>query len=746
MKKSVNMVAYVAAVILVCVFNFFFASCTDEHEETVQTRSLLQAPAVVTPDNRTASFDVNMNCTPSESSFNHVCSSTIRIFKNGELENEMKRQLNSKCEISCTPDTVRISDGFEVKQTNVSISRSRTDNYENDVVRISVSDGRILELPYSAEYAGANWMSTYYTHGHDSLISARLIKVENSEIGAVTRAAVASQYIKNRYNTKYFVEVTTKAYANGNVISTDLDTLATSAVTLVVDDNNVTNVEKTTTGVEVLNENQQKDSVIITKTWADGHTERYSFNTILNRWLKNIEKREVIVSSFDNRTAGSSFSKVEGGESVVRQDNMWTIYGREVVIVKMASVNGVTEEVKYTYYQERAEFNYEGVSHSFEYVDWQIDNYSDNFKSAPISDKNGYDQLNYKNEIKTYYLGFVQMSEETIAWYKESVKIKGYGVIDANRVDYTTYTLVSLTKVAYYSDGHEEKVGTFSAKLPISVKALTNWTINADVWGVYTSNDLTNKMAAKSAKTAEKFFSYNQYTYNFSNEVSGQLNKGEVIVPNDIVFNDGDVEYNFANSDLNVKKNNEGTSFVSENDEKSTYSYACVAGVEFGETSQEVTLPGTIYLAKQQPVEPEVNHEHGKIKATYMTSTPNENRSHWKNVAVIEFEDGYRMVGMAENNATEFNFTMSSTKNVNSAVYTGGKWIPAIAQDTDRSMKWKDENGTTKRSLDYISATAQGWNNGHNTVVDVRREGKISEDGYSVTFYLNGLAGQTLNF
>jgi hypothetical protein len=61
-------------------------------------------------------------------------------------------------------------------------------------------------------------------------------------------------------------------------------------------------------------------------------------------------------------------------------------------------------------------------------------------------------------------------------------------------------------------------------------------------------------------------------------------------------------------------------------------------------------------------------------------------------------------------------------------------------------MRWRDESGASRRVLDYITATAQSWNNGHNTVVDVRREGKISADGYSVTFYLNGEPGQTLNF
>jgi hypothetical protein len=131
-----------------------------------------------------------------------------------------------------------------------------------------------------------------------------------------------------------------------------------------------------------------------------------------------------------------------------------------------------------------------------------------------------------------------------------------------------------------------------------------------------------------------------------------------------------------------------------------------------------------------------------------MTSTPNEDRSYWKNVAVIKFEDGYHMIGLADNNDMSFNFTMTSYSDVNSAVYANGQWIPSKAEDseTSRCMIWRDENNAPKRTLDFITATRNAWNNGHNTVSDIRREGKISDGGYTVTFYLNGIAGQKLSF
>ena len=749
MKKNAFAVRVIeiATAIIIIVVNFIVASCTDEKSEV-----MAKSTSIITPieedEERVAGYDFKITCDPKDEYVVHTGISTIEIFVKGndeEPEKAMKRTLVSNINIDRTPDTVRVSAIGNEAQTNVSIARSFKNNKENDEVRISVSDGRTLVLPYEAEHASEKYLGVTYTHGHDSLMSAKLVGVKHTD--KATRAAVANQYVKNTYDTEYSVEVTTAAYnGNGNLVGSHKDILKTSAITLVLADNNTT-VNKTTVGEKPINDNQQLDSVVITKTWDDGHSEKMTFNTILNRSIKNIERREVIVGGFDGQIAGSSFSRIEGNENFVRSDANWTVYGREVVITKMVTVNGVSEEVRYTLYQERAEFNYEGVNHTFAYVNWGIENYADNFKAAMFSNKADYDELDYTNEIRTSYLGYVQMSNEVVAWYKAAVKISGYGVENAARVDYPTYTLVSLDKYAYYTDGTSKKVGSYNAKLPISVNPLTNWVLNETVWGVYTSDEFAGTQVGKVAKTAEKFFSYNNYTYNYANNVAaGAVNKFAVSVPNDIVFKDDDVEYAFNNSELVCEKKNENTALKAETAENTTYTYACVANVNFGGADQTVTLPGTINLAKDLR-----NHEHGKVVATYMTSTPNENRNYYYNVAVIAFEDGYRMVGMTNNDGTTFNFTMSSTKNsVNSAAYskTAGKYVPAKAVDDTyaRNMKWYDENGNKLQVLDYTSATAQRWNNTHNTVVDVRREGKISADGYSVTFYLNGIAGQTLNF
>lgn len=736
MAKIKNYVGWMLMSITAMVMMMLSAtSCTDEFEQVSQTRSIVPGPD---PEEMVVERLFKLTCVPQEQRFDHTGESFLTFYERESLEpvKEFKKTLLSWAKINLTPDTVRISDGDEKPyQTAISIDRSYKGGIETDNVIISMSDGRVLSVHYEAEHVAASeFDGKSYAHGHDSLITARALTPENHPI---TKAL--SQYVKEIYITKYPVEVTTQGFTGDGkkAGSADLDTLYVYGITKVLADDH-SKVEKTGYGVKVINETQQRDSVVITKTWTDGYTERIVFNTILNRWLKNIERREIIVNSFDGQTAGNTFSVAFGDESLVRSDANWRIYGREVTITKVVTVDGHSEEVRYTYYQERAEFNYESVSHSFEYVNWEIHNFADKFTVAPISDKSGYDQLNYRNEIQTYYLEYVQMSSEDIAWYKAVAGIDHYKVINAKREDFTTYTHVYLEKVAVYTDGTSKKVGEYSANLPIAVSPLTNWTINTSTYGTYVSNEFSGSQTGKTAKTAEKFFSYNQFSYRYNNTVAGEENALSVSVPNDIVFNDGDVKYNFANTALSVAKKSENTRKSGSTSSNDTYAYTCTAGVTFG-ANQEVTLPGTIIVDTR-------SHEHGKITATYMTTTPNEDRGFYKSVAVLQFEDGYRMVGMCENHENSFNFTMTSTTDVNSAVYADGRWMPAKASDDDRCMRWRDESGASRRVLDYITATRDAWNNGHNTVVDVRREGRISADGYSVTFYLNGEPGQTLNF
>lgn len=483
-----------------------------------------------------------------------------------------------------------------------------------------------------------------------------------------------------------------------------------------------------------INDSTKRDSVLL----PDGTFDR----VYLKVKVDARPHREVIVENFDNPNAGESFSSNRRMIDSRREGN-WMITAYSTDPHKGVEVSSTGETVSYPTYEEIATYIGEDFTYEFTSEGFEVENVSDVFKGAQLSSKDGYTELDYENQIKATYTGHkttkVFNLSETIAFFaKGNVPVPEKYETKGERTDFPTYTLVTLEKTAIYTDGSRVVMGKFSAELPIAVNPLTNWTITVDALGTYVANAFNGNQTGKVARTAEKFFNYNQYTYRYANTVAGQENALSVSVPNDIVFKDNDVEYKFNNTNLNVAKGAEATTQKGDN----VYAYNVVANVTFG-ASQSVNLPGTINVTTP------ANHEHGKVKNVLFTSTMDENRSFYKSVCVIVFEDGYRSIGMAENSANAFSFNMSSyTNGVNSTVYTGGKWIPSIAVDenSDGCMVWYDENYSPKRTYDFLSANRNRWNNGHNTVVDVRRSYTIVDGGYGVTLKLNGASGQTLHF
>jgi len=489
-------------------------------------------------------------------------------------------------------------------------------------------------------------------------------------------------------------------------------------------------------GEKIINDSTKRDSVIV-----DGEVDKID----LKFTIRAREDREVFVDDFSNPQADEYFSS-DRRLLDSRKEGNWLVYTYVTNPHKGVQVSSTGETVPYETLEEVA--TYVPTSREFKSQGWEVENTSDVFKAAQISSKEGFTELDYTNSIKATYTGVntskvVNLEEKIFFFAKGNVPVPEKYEATGERTDYPTYTTVTYEKFAIYNDGHRESVAKDSENLPIRIVPETNWTINVDNLGTYVSNAFAKTLISKTPRKQGNF-SYNEYCYRVYNTVAGQTNSFLIYVPNDIVREDKDAKKEYANTDLVVAKGSEATTFKSEDDSKKVYAYSVVANVIFG-ASQNVTLPGTINVKKATPA----NHEHGKVREVLFTSTMNENRSFYKSVCVIVFEDGYRSIGMAENSANAFSFNMSSyTNGVNSTVYTGGKWIPSIAVDenSDGCMVWYDENYSPKRTYDFLSANRNRWNNGHNTVVDVRRSYTIIDGGYGVTLKLNGASGQTLHF
>jgi hypothetical protein len=743
MKTMKNLAVWALGMMLTAAMVMgVFTSCTDQDVETYETRQAIPGPDPEGDYRVARSFE--LSCVSQEQRVDHTGKSNFSFYEEGSLKpvKEFSETLLSWAKISLSPDSVRIGeDAEEPHQTAISINRSYKGNDESDQVLINVSDGRILTIDWRAAHAKeVEFSGESYAHGHDSLEGARLLKPVKLPL---TKGTLSSQYVKEMYITKYPVEIKTQGYTGDGKKygDADLDTLYAYGITKVLADND-TEVKKVGTGVKVLNETQQKDSVVIAKVWKDGHSERMPFNQILNRWLESIERRIVDVNTFDGQEAGKTFSVTYGEEEPVRSDAYWKIYGRKVVITKIVTVDNHSEEVRYTYYQERAEFNYEGISHSFEYVTWNIHNFADNFVIAPISERSGYDQLNYKNEIQSYYLDYVQMADEEITFFKkaEEVKLDSCRIINKKTSVDNSKIIFTGEKLMYFSDGTTKNDGTIKLERPWTSVPESNWLINTDHIGTYVSDNFSvSQTTKKEVKSGN--FTLEETTYRFLNHVSGKDNYGKTTIVTRCGYNDGKYACEFDIPSHSVEKGSEATKKTSTESGIDTYTYGCEAVVRYGNGIQRVNLPGTILVDTR-------THEHGKVNEVLFTTTENEGRNSYLSVCVIVFEDGFRSIGMTGNGDTDFSFKLTSRVNgINSAVFNGS-WIPANAQDLpgEGCMTWFDESGKDIRSYSYVKGNRNGWNNGNNTVIDPRRKGEISEDGYSVTFYLNGNKGKTLVF
>lgn len=132
---------------------------------------------------------------------------------------------------------------------------------------------------------------------------------------------------------------------------------------------------------------------------------------------------------------------------------------------------------------------------------------------------------------------------------------------------------------------------------------------------------------------------------------------------------------------------------------------------------------------------------YGTYQSSVCTATQVGNNS-WAYVLSLHFTNGILPIKVDRNQTTlnlDLSYYISDTNpNINSMVYTGGQWINAIARDEtgNRAMIWRDKNETPKSSLDYVTATAIGWNDGHNTVYsDVL---SCTQVGNVLNIYKNG--------
>ena len=72
------------------------------------------------------------------------------------------------------------------------------------------------------------------------------------------------------------------------------------------------------------------------------------------------------------------------------------------------------------------------------------------------------------------------------------------------------------------------------------------------------------------------------------------------------------------------------------------------------------------------------------------------------------------------------------------AAFVKGRWINAIASDTQYYMLWCNTNGVAQNSMIYETATMWKWNNGKNSVFTSDFSFSVENDGKVLKVKKNG--------
>lgn len=202
------------------------------------------------------------------------------------------------------------------------------------------------------------------------------------------------------------------------------------------------------------------------------------------------------------------------------------------------------------------------------------------------------------------------------------------------------------------------------------------------------------------------------------------------------------IEYrdNFLQLSINAAVPTFNTSIAQEYDSSEQrydtyFNVSTVSGSLSAMAQHHVAVYNSVYIS-------DFPTEWGKLLNVQHTTTITEMSGSWVYIVALTFENKFLPIRVSRNGAVtvDINSATSYNQNLNSAVYSNGQWISAIAEDRQAYMIWSDQYGTPKRSLNYVTATAIGWNDGHNTVQNFATSSSISDGTITIKFWGNPIA------
>ena len=741
MRNLVNFVV----VIVVVVVSSVLGACTQE--EVVNTLSKSTVPDTVVTGRRvinTLQHDVVES--GDKATDNMTATATIEDLKDGNVDYTRDVTANPKMNaaIFCVKDNYTITES-EINCSVVSTNILRNQKVNNlsdgmgkevtDTVVITISDGQIVKLPSTITSFKGYDGSNYFDFGTLELKDAKCVSIENSD-----RSMTRSTYVKQTLNTRYTVDLF-YSEKNTNKDTTIVVRLMTMATRRVIANDEIDTVKVENKNRVVIDENTEKvsfDEVIVMKS---GETVSNSKSMILNREFKGIDAYEKIVKSFAFNLANVN-GIVNGTDKEIKNVDGWTVYGKTDKYSANIS-NGVAADAfatAYTLYHERASYKDSNVEVVFDYEDVKVSEAKNEVVFA-TTDKSGYDKNIYNNEIATSYIGYTQNIAEEVYLYKMARAISGYDFRDAQLVINNNNVVASLIFVTKYNDGTETSENA-SKTFARSLTCTSNWKAYEN-----SSKQFTHMLNVKLAGTDKKndgAWSWNEETRNITNfadlEASTQTNSWVSVDPNAITYTRNGQTYKFDVVEFGANDKDGEVTLTSETEEAVVYNYAATVTVSFGNNTVSSVAPGMITVAK--PWTPDFPAEWGKFVAATSTVACNENTTDWVYTWSLHFENGTLPVVVGKNSADatidQSLFEYDTNAKLNGAAFVKGRWINAIASDTQYYMLWCNTNGVAQNSMIYETATMWKWNNGKNSVFTSDFSFSVENDGKVLKVKKNG--------
>lgn len=186
-----------------------------------------------------------------------------------------------------------------------------------------------------------------------------------------------------------------------------------------------------------------------------------------------------------------------------------------------------------------------------------------------------------------------------------------------------TDVTASLSYVTLYNDGSEDKEDV-SKSFPRSLNPYTNWTVNETNASVLTSSAKVNLNGSEAKNDGNWSYTVEKrdVTTDAQLQNSTQTNGLTATDPNSIKYTRDGETYEFGTINFSATEAGQNVSVKSETATLTTYSYTDKVEVVFGDNKQNVTLPGTINVAKEKTIVGyEITNQNMTVDQTSVTTS-----------------------------------------------------------------------------------------------------------------------------